>query len=161
MSVSADRMNGLFSGPPSSPFMEFEYRLRDERLRPVVPAGARSLRVQTVGPEAGLFWRLHRRMEEAAGIPALVNTSRAEIVDQAALVAALESGSIGGAALDVYDTEPLPAQHPLRSTPRTLLTPHLGYVTRQNYEVFFADVVDDIAGYRAGHPTRPITPAPQ
>lgn len=87
----------------------------------------------------------------------LVNTSRAQIVDQPALLAALESGTIGGAALDVYDTEPLPADHPLRSAPRTVLTPHLGYVTRQNYELFFADAVEDIIAFRSGTPVRVIT----
>lgn len=87
----------------------------------------------------------------------LVNTSRAEIVDQAALLAALRDGAIGGAALDVYDIEPLPADHPLRSAPRTVLTPHLGYVTRQNYEKFFADAVEDITGFRTGSPVRVIT----
>jgi len=59
----------------------------------------------------------------------LVNTSRGPIVDVDALVAALESGTIGGAAIDVYDVEPLPPDAPIRRAPRTLLTPHLGYVT--------------------------------
>lgn len=88
----------------------------------------------------------------------LVNTSRAQIVDQTALVDALREGVLGAAALDVYDTEPLPAEHPLRSEPRAVLTPHLGYVTRQNYELFFTDAVDDIIGYRAGAPVRLVSP---
>ena len=61
---------------------------------------------------------------------------------------------IAGAALDVYDTEPLPADHPLRSAPRTLLTPHLGYVTRELYETFYRDAVEDIAAFVAGSPVR-------
>jgi phosphoglycerate dehydrogenase-like enzyme len=88
----------------------------------------------------------------------LVNTSRAEIVDQDALLVALNSGTLGGVALDVYEIEPLPAEHPLRSAPRAVLTPHLGYVTRQNYELFFGDVVEDIIAYRAGAPVRQVTP---
>src|SRR5581483_10129394 len=58
----------------------------------------------------------------------LVNTSRGPIMDEAALLAALEAGTIGGAAIDVYDREPLPADHPLRRAPNTVLTPHIGYV---------------------------------
>ena len=86
----------------------------------------------------------------------LVNTSRGPLVDTAALVGALHAGRIAGAALDVYDTEPLPADDPLRSAPRTLLTPHLGYVTRGNYDVFFREVVEDIAAWVAGTPVRVI-----
>lgn len=99
-----------------------------------------------------------RELGILGGDALLVNTSRAEIVDQAAMIAALHDGTLGGAALDVYDHEPLPAEHPLRRAPRTVLTPHLGYVTRQNYALFYADAVDDIAAYRAGLPLRVITP---
>ena len=88
----------------------------------------------------------------------LVNTSRAAIVDQEALVTALEDGTIGGAGLDVYGQEPLPVDDRLRSTPRTVLTPHLGYVTRQNYEVFFQGALEDIEAYLAGQPIRVIDP---
>ncbi|WP_026453983.1 D-2-hydroxyacid dehydrogenase family protein [Saccharomonospora iraqiensis] len=88
----------------------------------------------------------------------LVNTSRGAIVDEDALVAALRRGEIGGAALDVYDHEPLPADHPLRSLPNALLTPHIGFVTRDVYEVFYRDAVEDIAAFRAGTPTRVLTP---
>jgi phosphoglycerate dehydrogenase-like enzyme len=84
----------------------------------------------------------------------LVNTSRGPIVDEAALLAALHRGDIGGAALDVYDKEPLPVDHPLRSAPHTLLTPHLGYVTIGSYEVFFREAVEDIAAYLGGTPLR-------
>jgi phosphoglycerate dehydrogenase-like enzyme len=88
----------------------------------------------------------------------LVNTSRGPLVDTAALLAALHAGAIAGAALDVYDREPLAPGDPLRSAPRTVLTPHLGYVTRENYAVFFADVVEDIAAWLDGRLERPLTP---
>lgn len=84
----------------------------------------------------------------------LINTSRGPIVDETALLQAVRSGSIAGAALDVYDTEPLPADHPFRAEPRILATPHIGYVTRQTYEVFFASVVEDIVAWSAGTPIR-------
>jgi phosphoglycerate dehydrogenase-like enzyme len=86
----------------------------------------------------------------------LVNTSRGPIVDTDALVAALEAGAIAGAGLDVYDTEPLPADHPLRRAPRTVLTPHLGYVTEDTYAVFFGDAVEDVLAYLDGAPIRVI-----
>jgi phosphoglycerate dehydrogenase-like enzyme len=84
----------------------------------------------------------------------LVNTSRGPIVDEAALVEALGRGSIGGAALDVFDTEPLPPGHPLRTMPNTVLTPHIGYVARESYAVFYAEAVEDIAGWLDGRPAR-------
>jgi phosphoglycerate dehydrogenase-like enzyme len=84
----------------------------------------------------------------------LVNTSRGPVVDTDALLEALREGRIAGAALDVYDTEPLPAQHPLRSAPRTVLTPHLGYVTAGTYDVFFGEAVEDIVAFLAGDPVR-------
>ena len=86
----------------------------------------------------------------------LINTSRGPIVDEAALLEALHAETIGGAGLDVYDVEPLPVDHPLRSAPRTVLTPHLGYVTTGNYELFFRDVVDGIAGFLRGEPVNLI-----
>jgi phosphoglycerate dehydrogenase-like enzyme len=80
----------------------------------------------------------------------LVNTSRAAIVDEGALVRAVESGSIAGAAIDVYEDEPLPPDHRLRSTPGLLATPHIGYVTRETYEIFYGHMVDSIVAYLAG-----------
>lgn len=87
----------------------------------------------------------------------LVNTSRAPIVDQDALVAALRENRIAGAGLDVFDVEPLPADHPYRTLPNVLATPHLGYVTRDGYAVFWREVVEDIAAFAAGTPVRVIT----
>lgn len=86
----------------------------------------------------------------------LVNTSRGPIVDTDALLAALRDGAIAGAGLDVYDTEPLPADHPLRSAPRTVLTPHLGYVTEDTYATFFGDAVEDVLAYLDGTPVRVV-----
>jgi phosphoglycerate dehydrogenase-like enzyme len=84
----------------------------------------------------------------------LVNTSRGPIVDTNALLDALDAGTIAGAGLDVFDTEPLPADHALRSAPRTIITPHLGYVTEDTYMVFFNDAVEDVLAYLAGDPVR-------
>lgn len=84
----------------------------------------------------------------------LVNTSRGPIVDEAALAAALRAGTIGGAALDVYDTEPLPADHPLRGIENLLLSPHTGYVTGANMARFYEETVEAIAAWQAGSPVR-------
>jgi phosphoglycerate dehydrogenase-like enzyme len=86
----------------------------------------------------------------------LVNTSRGPIVDEGALVDALRRHVISCAAIDVYETEPLPADHPLRSLDNTLLTPHIGYVSQQLYSVFYRDAVEDIAAFIAGSPVRVI-----
>jgi phosphoglycerate dehydrogenase-like enzyme len=87
----------------------------------------------------------------------LINTSRGPIVDEAALLTALRDGTIGGAGLDVYDVEPLPADHPLRSAPNTVLTPHIGYVSTGTYEIFYRDAVEDIRAFIAGAPVRVLT----
>ncbi|QWF84304.1 D-2-hydroxyacid dehydrogenase family protein [Amycolatopsis sp. CA-230715] len=87
----------------------------------------------------------------------LVNTSRGPIVDADALLEALHGKQIAKAALDVYETEPPPADHPLRTAPRTVLTPHIGYVTREVYEIFYGDAVEDIAAYQKGSPVRVLT----
>jgi phosphoglycerate dehydrogenase-like enzyme len=87
----------------------------------------------------------------------LVNTSRGPIVDEAALLDALSSSRIAGAGLDVFDTEPLAPDHPLRSAARTVLTPHLGYVTEKTYEIFFREAVEAVAAFLAGSPIRVLT----
>jgi phosphoglycerate dehydrogenase-like enzyme len=84
----------------------------------------------------------------------LVNTSRGPVVDEAALIDALRAGRIAGAGLDVFDVEPLPADHPLRTAPRTLLTPHIGYVTAGSYQAFYSGAVEAILAFLDGHPIR-------
>ncbi|MEO7125248.1 MAG: D-2-hydroxyacid dehydrogenase family protein [Nakamurella sp.] len=86
----------------------------------------------------------------------LINTSRGPIVDEAALIAALSEQRIAGAGLDVYDVEPLPAEHPLRSLRNTLLLPHIGYVTTDNYRIWFGQVVEDIVAWADGAPIREL-----
>ncbi|AZK93130.1 MULTISPECIES: D-2-hydroxyacid dehydrogenase family protein [Streptomyces] len=94
-----------------------------------------------------------RRMRRTAF---LVNTSRAGIVDQTALLRALREGWIAGAGADVFATEPLPADDPLRTAPNFLGLPHLGYVTRRNYEGYFGQAVEDVEAYLAGRPVRTL-----
>jgi phosphoglycerate dehydrogenase-like enzyme len=84
----------------------------------------------------------------------LVNTSRSAIVDQEALLAALHEGRIAGAGVDVFDIEPLPADHPMRTAPRLLATPHLGYVSHANYATYYGQAVEDIRAFLAGAPVR-------
>ena len=84
----------------------------------------------------------------------LINTSRGPIVDEGALGQALRDRRIAGAGLDVYDVEPLPADHPLLSAPNTLLLPHIGYVTTDGYRTWFAQVVEDILAWSDGRPVR-------
>jgi len=86
----------------------------------------------------------------------LINTSRGPIVEEAALIAVLRQKRIAGAGLDVFDVEPLPVDHPLRKLDNTVLTPHLGYVSLDNYRVYFKDIVEDIRGFLDGKPARVI-----
>ncbi|HXH13441.1 MAG TPA: D-2-hydroxyacid dehydrogenase family protein [Alphaproteobacteria bacterium] len=89
----------------------------------------------------------------------LINTSRGPIVEEKALIDALQKGSIAGAALDVFDEEPLPLDHPLRRLENTVITPHLGYVTAETYKVFYGDAVEDIQAFLRGQPVRVIKAA--
>lgn len=86
----------------------------------------------------------------------IVNTSRGPLIDGAALVAALHERRIAGAGLDVFDVEPLPPGHPLLGCPNTMLTPHLGYVSRQNYTAYFNGAVEAIEAFLAGAPIREL-----
>ncbi|MGE0563534.1 MAG: D-2-hydroxyacid dehydrogenase family protein [Pseudolabrys sp.] len=88
----------------------------------------------------------------------LINTSRGPIIDEAALLAALRAKKIGGAGLDVFNTEPLPLDHPYRKLDNVVLTPHLGYVSAQQYRVFYGDVVENIRAFLDGKPVRVVTP---
>jgi phosphoglycerate dehydrogenase-like enzyme len=84
----------------------------------------------------------------------LVHTSRGPIVDENALLDALRHGKIAGAAIDVYDTEPLPSSHPLRYLDNALVTPHIGYVTQENLALMYQDAVENIEAYFDGRPKR-------
>ncbi|HEX2500070.1 MAG TPA: NAD(P)-dependent oxidoreductase, partial [Methylomirabilota bacterium] len=88
----------------------------------------------------------------------LVNTSRGPIVDERALIAALEAGAIAGAGLDVYDEEPLPPDHPFRRLPNTVITPHLGYVTEETYRIFYSQALEDVRAFLSGAPVRVLSP---
>lgn len=138
------------------------------------PADAESLGVQAVSKEElfstsdvlTIHYKLSDRSRGIVGAAeldlmkntaVLINTSRGPLVDTDALIDALEAGSIGGAGIDVYDTEPVPADHPLRTASRTVLTPHLGYVTRDTYSVFYSQAVENVAAWMAGQPIRVLT----
>jgi D-3-phosphoglycerate dehydrogenase len=86
----------------------------------------------------------------------IVNTSRGPIIEEKALIAALEERRIAGAGLDVFDIEPLPLDHPFRRMDNVVITPHLGYVSEQNYRTYFPDIVEDIRAFIAGQPVRVI-----
>ena len=88
----------------------------------------------------------------------LINTSRGPIVDESALVEALQSRSIAGAGLDTYDVEPLPKDHPFLQLTNTVLAPHLGYVTEDAYRAYYAGVIEDIRAFASGEPVRVINP---
>ena len=89
----------------------------------------------------------------------LVNTSRAPLIEPGALVAALRAGRPGMAAVDVYEEEPVTdTRHPLLSLPNVVCTPHIGYVTREEYETQFADIFDQITAWAAGSPINVVNP---
>jgi phosphoglycerate dehydrogenase-like enzyme len=87
----------------------------------------------------------------------LVNVSRGPIVEEAALIGALSSGHLGGAGLDVFDREPLPADHPFRSLDNVVVTPHIGYVTEHLFRTAWHLMAQDVAAYLAGSPVRVVT----
>ena len=88
----------------------------------------------------------------------LVNISRGPIVDEAALVAALRENRIAGAGLDTFDVEPLPQDHPLLKLENTVITPHVGYVTKEAYLGHYRGTVEDIRAFAAGEPVRMLNP---
>lgn len=88
----------------------------------------------------------------------IVNTSRPQIVDERALIAALASGAIAGAGLDVFEVEPLPVGHPFRTLPNVVATPHIGFVTRANMTTFYRESRENLVAFLAGSPVRTIAP---
>lgn len=88
----------------------------------------------------------------------LINTSRGPLIDEAALIETLREHRIAGAALDVFDTEPLPADHPFRTLNRLLATPHIGYVTEDTYKIFYRDTVENLVAWLDGKPVRVMEP---
>ena len=88
----------------------------------------------------------------------LINTARGPIVDEAALIDALRNGTIAGAGLDVFDQEPLPADHPFLQMDNTLLTPHLGYATPEQLSIRYQGTVEDIGAFLEGSPIRALNP---
>jgi D-3-phosphoglycerate dehydrogenase len=86
----------------------------------------------------------------------IINTARGPIIEEKALIAALQERRIAGAGLDVFDVEPLPLDHPFRRMENVVATPHLGYVSEQNYRQYFPDIVDNIRAFIAGMPVRVI-----
>jgi phosphoglycerate dehydrogenase-like enzyme len=88
----------------------------------------------------------------------LINTARGPIVDETALIQALQARTIAGAGLDVFDEEPLPPGHPFTVLDNTLLAPHMGYVTKDQYQVRYRDTVENVAAYLKGEPLRVLNP---
>src|SRR4029079_6962988 len=86
----------------------------------------------------------------------LINTSRRPVVDENGVIAALHNNAIAGAALGFFDVEPLPPDHPFRKMDNVVITPHLGYVSEQNYRKYFPDAVEDIRAWLDGKPVRVI-----
>jgi phosphoglycerate dehydrogenase-like enzyme len=90
----------------------------------------------------------------------LINTSRGQLVDEPAVIDALRAQRIGGFGVDAYDIEPLPADHPFRTLPNVIATPHVGYVTERAYQLFYEQIVDDIRAWLDGQPVRLMGLAP-
>lgn len=131
-----------------------EYVSKDELVR---RADFLSIHTQLSRRTEGLIDRPEfEKMKRSAF---LINTSRGFIVREAALVDALQRGLIAGAGLDCFETEPLPADHPLRRLPNVLLTPHMGYVSDDNYRLWYGQIVENVAAWRKGSPIRRMDPA--
>ena len=88
----------------------------------------------------------------------LLNTSRGPLIDETAMIAAIREGRIAGAGLDVFDDEPLAPGHFFRTSPKVIVTPHVGYVSHENYVGYYTDMVEDIEGWLAGKPVRVAKP---
>ena len=99
-----------------------------------------------------------KELEKMKPTAMFINDARGPLVDEQALIQVLKENRIAGAALEVYDTEPLPADHPFRTLPNVIATPHLGYVTRENYKLFYEEAVEDIQGWLVGTPVRVLSP---
>lgn len=87
-----------------------------------------------------------------------INTSRGPLVDETALIEVLEKRRIGGAGLDTFGEEPLPLDHPFRRLDNILVTPHIGYVTSDNYRIFYGDAMENVVAFYTGQPVRVISP---
>jgi phosphoglycerate dehydrogenase-like enzyme len=124
-----------------------EWRDLDDLLR---ESDVVTIHVRLSAPSRGLIGARELRLMRPTAH--LVNTSRGPIVEEAALVAALREGRIAGAALDVYDEEPLPADHPLRTLPNTVLTPHLGWPTDAAYARYAESTVQLLLDFLDGKP---------
>lgn len=88
----------------------------------------------------------------------IINTSRGPVIDEKALVEALREGRIAGAGLDVFETEPLPVDHPFLTLPNTVVTPHVGYVCKEGFQTYFSHACEDVAAWLAGKPVRVLGP---
>ena len=131
-----------------------EYVSKDELVR---RSDILSVHTQLSRRTEGLIGRAELAMMKRSAY--LINTSRGFIVREDALVEALREGLIAGAALDVFETEPLPIEHPLRGLANVLLTPHVGYVSEDNYRLWYGQVVENIAAWRKGTVLRRLDPA--
>jgi phosphoglycerate dehydrogenase-like enzyme len=99
----------------------------------------------------------HRELAWMKSSAILINTARASLVDERALVDALRAGTIAGAGLDVHAEEPLPSDAPIRVAPNTVLTPHLGYVTKETYDLYYSQALEDVEAWLAGKPIRVLS----
>lgn len=126
-----------------------EYATKDDLLR---NSDFITIHVQLGDRSRGLLQA--RDLELMKPTAYLINTSRGPIVDEKALIAALAERKIGGAGLDVFNVEPLPVDHPFRKLDNVVLTPHLGYVSSDNYKVYYRDIVEDIRAFLDGKPIR-------